>query len=175
MIKRIEIVLALAFLIALPSAFAADQSASEASVKQLLEVSQVHKILDATMAQMDGFMKQTMQQAIQGQSVTPQVRKDIEKRQAQMMSIFKEMLDWQKLEPMYIRVYQKSFTQPEIDNLIAMYQTPGGQTLLNKMPIVMQNTMAEMQQVMQPMMQKIQRMQQEVLAEIQAEKTKKGG
>ena len=175
MIKRIEIVLALAFSFALPGAFAADQSPSEASVKQLLEVSQIHKILDTTMAQMDGFMKQTMQQAIQGQPVTPQVRKDIEKRQAQMMSIFKEMLDWQKLEPMYIRVYQKSFTQPEIDNLIAMYRTPGGQTLLSKMPIVMQNTMAEMQQVMQPMIQKIQRMQQEVLAEIQADKAKKGG
>jgi len=175
MIKRIAIVLALMCSIALSSVFAADAPPSEASVKQLLEVSQVHKILNATMGQMDAFMKQTMQQATQGQPVTPEVRKDIEKRQAQMMSILKETLDWNKLGPMYVRVYQKSFTQPEIDNLIAMYQTPGGQTLLNKMPIVMQNTMTEMQQFMQPMIQKIQRMQQEVVAEIQAEKAKKGG
>jgi uncharacterized protein len=92
-----------------------------------------------------------------------------------MMSMFKEMLDWNKLEALYVRVYQKSFTQVEIDNLIAMYQTPGGQTLLNKMPIVLQNTMTEMQPLLQPMIERIQRMQQEVTAEIQADKSKKGG
>jgi len=127
------------------------------------------------MAQMDGLMKQAIQQATQGQSLSPQVKRDIEKRQAEMMSIFKEMLDWHKLEPMYIRVYQKTFTQPEVDNLIAMYQSPGGQTLLNKMPIVFQNTISEMQPIMQPIMQRIQRMQQDVVAEIQAEKSKKSG
>ena len=89
--------------------------------------------------------------------------------------MFKEMLDWNKLEALYVRVYQKSFTQVEIDNLIAMYQTPGGQTLLNKMPIVLQNTMTEMQPLLQPMIERIQRMQQEVTAEIQADKSKKGG
>jgi hypothetical protein len=127
------------------------------------------------MAQMDGFMKQALQQATQGQQLTPEVKRNIEKRQAEMISIFKEVLDWNKLEAMYVRVYQKSFTQPEIDNLIAMYKTPGGQTLLKKMPIVLQNTMTEMQEIMRPMMQRIQQMQQEVVAEIQAEKTKKGG
>ena len=89
--------------------------------------------------------------------------------------MLKELLDWSKLEPMYTRVYQKSFTQTEVDNLIAMYKTPGAQTLLNKMPIVLQNTMVEMQQLMKPVLQRIQRMQQEVLADIQAEKTQKGG
>jgi len=171
MIKRILVLL----IVVSSVAYAADQTPSEASVKQLLEVSQVHKILDATMAQMDALMKQAMQQATQGQLVPPKVQKDIDRRQAEMMSIFKETLDWNRLEPMYVRVYQKSFTQPEIDNLIAMYRTPGAQTMLNKMPIVLQNTMAEMQQIMQPMMQRIQRMQQEVVAELQADKSKNGG
>jgi uncharacterized protein len=84
------------------------------------------------------------------------------------------MLDWHKLEPMYIRVYQKTFTQSEVDNLIAMYQSPGGKALLNKMPVVLQNTMNEMQPIMQPIMQRIQRMQRDVVADIQAEKKKSG-
>jgi peroxiredoxin family protein len=42
---------------------------------------------------------------------------------------------------------------------------------LTKMPVVMQNTMNEMQQMMQPMIQRIGRMQQEVVAE----KKKSGG
>jgi hypothetical protein len=171
MIKRILVLL----IVVSSVAYAADQVPSEASVKQLLELSQVHKILDATMAQMDALMRQAMQQATRGQFVSPKVQKDIDRRQAEMMSIFKETLDWNRLGPMYVRVYQKSFTQPEIDNLIAMYRTPGAQTMLNKMPIVLQNTMAEMQQIMQPMMQRIQRMQQEVVAELQADKSKNGG
>jgi hypothetical protein len=76
---------------------------------------------------------------------------------------------------MYVRIYQKSFTQGEIDGLIAFYKTSTGQALLTKMPVVMQNTMNELQQMMQPMMQRIGRMQQEVVAEIQAEKKKSGG
>jgi hypothetical protein len=156
------------------ASYAAETPPNEESVRKLLEVSQIHKVLDAVMGQMDGYMKQAIAQVTQGQSLSPQMKKNIERRQAEMVSIFKEMLDWHKLEPMYIRVYQKTFTQSEVDNLIAMYQSPGGQALLNKMPVVLQNTMNEMQPIMQPIMQRIQRMQRDVVADIQAEKKKSG-
>ena len=148
---------------------------SEASVKRLLEVMQAHKMLDATMAQMSAFMKQMMEQATQGQKITPQIQKDIDRRQSEMTNTFKEVLDWNKLEPMYVRVYQKSFTQPELDGMIGFYKTTAGQAVITKMPVVMQNTMSEMQQMMQPMIQRMRQQQQEVVAEIKAENEKKGG
>ena len=175
MTNRIPIVIALSCSIALSIGLAADNPPSEASIKQLLEVGQAHKLIDAMVAQIDAYMKQAMQQATQGQRITPEVQKDIERRQAEMMAAMKELIDWNKLEPMYVRIYQKSFTQGEIDGLIAFYKTSTGQALLTKMPVVMQNTMNELQQMMQPMMQRIGRMQQEVVAEIQAEKKKSGG
>ncbi len=126
------------------------------------------------MAQMDGYMKTAIQQVTQGQQISPQIQKDIDKRISETMSGFKEILDWNKLEPMYVRVYQKSFTQGEVDGMIAFYKTPAGQAVINKMPVVMQNTMNEVQQMMAPAVQRIQRMQQDVIAEMQAEKGKKG-
>jgi hypothetical protein len=153
-------------------ALAADNPPTETSVKQLLDVMQVHKLLDATVSQMDTFMKQAMQQVTQGQQVTPEVQKSIDQGHAEAMSTLKEILDWNKLEPMYVRVYQKSFSQAEIDGLTAMYKSPAGQTLLTKMPVVMQNTMSEMQQLLQPVIQRIQRTQRDVAAKIQAEKAK---
>lgn len=174
MIKRTAI-LALTCSIVLPNGFAADQPPTEASIKQLLEVGQAHKLTDAMMAQMDGLMKQAMQQAAQGQRLSSKIQKDIERRHAEIMGAVKEVLDWNKLEPMYVRVYQKSFSQQEVDGLLAFYKTPTGQAVLNKMPVVLQNTTTEVQQMMQPMIQRMQRMQQEVVAEIQAEKTKKDG
>jgi hypothetical protein len=175
MTNRIPIVIALSCSIALSIGLAADNPPSEASIKQLLEVGQAHKLIDAMVAQIDAYMKQAMQQATQGRHVTPEIQKDIETRQAEMTAAMKEVLDWNKLEPMYVRIYQKSFTQGDVDGLIAFYKTPTGQALLTKMPVVMQNSMNEVQQMMQPMIQRIQRMQQEVVAELQAEKKKSGG
>jgi hypothetical protein len=155
-------------------ALAAGNPPSEASVKQLLEVTQVHKLLDSTMSQMDSFMKNAMQQATQGQPVSPQIQKHIDKETSEMMKVMKEELSWEKLEPMYVRVYQQSFNQDEVNGLVALYKTSSGQVLINKMPVVMQNTFTEMQKMMGPLMQRIQRTQQEIVAEIQAEKGKNG-
>jgi hypothetical protein len=181
MLKRILIVLSVSCSVA----FAADPPPAsssttgdvptEASIKQLLEVGQAQKLINTMMAQMDAFIKSTMQQATQGQQVTAKVQQDIDKRQAEMMAGMKEMLDWNKLEPMYVRVYQKSLTQQEVDGMTAFYKTPTGQALLTKMPVVMQNTINEMQQMMAPMIQRVKQVQQEIVAEIQAEKENKGG
>jgi uncharacterized protein len=172
MIKPILIAVALSCSVASSVFSAADNnSPSEASIKQLLDVGQAHKLVDTMTAQMDGYMKQIMQQATQGERVSPETQKHIDSLEAEMMFALKEVLDWNKLEPMYVRVYQKSFTQAEVDGLIAFYKTPTGQALLTKMPAVMQNTLNEVQ----PMMQRMQRMQQDVVAEIQAQKKKSRG
>jgi uncharacterized protein len=102
------------------------------------------------------------------------IEKQIDKSRADLQTMLREIPDWNKLEPMYVRVYQKSFTQQEVDQLIAMYQTPAGQALLNKMPLVMQNTVAEMQQLIQPVMQRMQQSQQQIAAQIRAQKPKQG-
>lgn len=158
-----------------PGTSGAGTPPSEASIKQLLEVAQAHKLIDSVIAQMNGLMSQAIQQATQGQDVPPKVQKDIDKRQAELVGLMKELLDWNKLEPMYVRIYQKSFSQQEVDGMIAFYKTPAGQAVIGKMPAVMQNTMDEMQQMMAPVMQKMQRMQQDVVAEMKAAGQKKGG
>ena len=155
-----------------PTASAAGTPPSEASIKQLLEVAQAHKLIDSVMAQMDGLMTQAIQKATQGREVPPKVQQDIDKRQAEVVGLMKELLHWTKLEPMYVRIYQKSFSQQEVDGMIAFYKTPAGQAVIGKMPAVMQTTMDEMQQMLAPAMQKMQRMQQDVITEMKAEKKK---
>lgn len=158
-----------------PGAGPASNPPSEASIKQLLQLAQAQKLIDSVMAQMDTLMIQTIQQATQGQEIPPKVQKEIDKQRAEMVVFMKELLDWNKLEPMYVRIYQKTFSQQEVDGMIAFYQTPAGQAVVAKMPAVMQNTMDEIQQMMGPMMQKMQRMQQDVVAEMKAQGQKKGG
>jgi hypothetical protein len=158
-----------------PSVAAAGSPPSEASVKQLLEVTHARQLVDTVMSQMDQMMKNIMQQVTQGQPVPPGVQRTFDQTHAEVVSAMKEQLAWEKLEPMYVRIYQKSFTQGELDGIIGFYKTQAGQAVINKMPVVMQNTMNEVQQMMAPMMQRVQRMQQEMVAQMQAEKAKKSG
>jgi len=52
------------------------------------------------------------------------------------------------------------------------YQTPAGKAVTDMMPLIMQNSMAEVSQMMVPMMQRAGQMQKEFMAEAQAEKAK---
>ena len=158
-----------------PTSPAPSSPPSEASIKQLLEVAQARKLVDSIMMQMGNLMEQSMAQATKGQTVPPKVQKEIDKGRSETSAMMKDLLDWSKLEPLYVRVYQKSFSQQEVDGMIAFYKTPAGQAVIGKMPAVMQNTMDEMQQMMAPVMQKIQKMQQDVVAEMKAETKNKGG
>ena len=183
MFKRILLILALGSAVAhgaetpspAPSASVASAAPSEASIRQLLEVAQARKLIDSVMSQMDTLMLQTIQQATQGKEAPARIQKEIDKRQAEIVAMMKELLDWNKLEPMYIRIYQKTFSQEEVDGMIAFYKTPAGQAVIAKMPRAMQTTMDEMQQSLAPVMQKLQRMHQDVVTEMKAEAPKKGG
>jgi hypothetical protein len=181
MFQRILSILLLSGSIALaadnpsPTSPAPSQPPSEASIKQLLEVAQARKLIDAVMTQMDNLMQQSIAQVTQGQKIPPKVQTDIDARRGEMIAMMKELLDWTKLEPMYIRVYQKAFSQQEVDGMIAFYKTPPGQAVIAKMPAVLQSTIEEMQQMMAPVMQKMQKMQQDVAAGMKAESKNKGG
>ncbi|MFA5263575.1 MAG: DUF2059 domain-containing protein [Opitutaceae bacterium] len=177
MLKRILIVIACIC----SAAFAADTQPSEASVKaqpseasikELLRVMDAHKLLDSITSQMDGYMQSFMAQASQGQTITPEQQKIMDKMRAKTVAIMKEELNWEQFEPLYLRVYTQSFSQEEVDGMIAFYASPIGKSVMNKMPLVMKNAMTEMQGRMKPIMMKMQGVQQEMMQEMQAEKAK---
>ena len=116
MLKRTLLILALCGSAAFgaenasPGPSATGSPASEESIKQLLEVAQARKLIDSVMSQMDTLMLQTIQQATQGKEIPPKVQKEIDTQQAEVTRLMKELLDWSKLEPMYVRIYQKTFS-----------------------------------------------------------------
>ena len=160
---------------ATPSPTAKPIPASEASIRQLLEVTQARKLVDSLMSQMDLLMQQAVAQAVHGQTIPPTVQKQIDQERTEMIAMMRDLLDWQKLEPMYVRIYQKTFSQQELDGMLAFYKTPAGAAVINKMPAIMQNTMDEMQAMMGPVMEKMKKMQERVVAGMKAEKKNKGG
>jgi uncharacterized protein len=67
-----------------------------------------------------------------------------------------------------LRVYQATYTQDDVDGLIAFYKTPAGQALINKSPLMMQNMMDEMRTLMRPMIQRIAQIKKEAEQDMKA-------
>ncbi|MFO1450661.1 MAG: DUF2059 domain-containing protein [Opitutaceae bacterium] len=161
----ISVVCALSFGAA---AFAA--APSQASIERLLSVTEVEKLLGTMYQQMDGMMKAGMDQALRGKTLPPEAQKLAETLRAKLMANMKQELGWDAMKDLYIQVYAESFTQEEIDGLIAFYESPAGRAFVAKMPIVMQKSMTMMQSRMGPIMQNMQRSLQEAIQEVQAVK-----
>ena len=162
--KRLLLSLALAC----SAAFAADTKPTEASIKELLALSDAPKLIDGVIGQIDQMMSGMVAQATQGQQLSEKQQAALASFQSKYAILMREELSWAKMEPTYIRIYQNALNQEEIDGMIAFYKTPAGQAVIKKMPALMQQIMAEMPAMMGPLMQKLQPIAQEFEAELKA-------
>lgn len=161
-----------ALVLVVSTASAAESPASEASIQEMLRITETRKLVDGMFPQIEAMMRSSMQQALKGHAISAEEQNAIDKMITKMLSTMQEELSWEKLEPLYLSIYQKSFTQEEVDGMLAFYRSPAGAALIKKMPVVIQESMAAMQNRMGPMMQKIQTAVQETIAEIAAEPTR---
>lgn len=159
-------------LFTLSPVFAAEQPASEASIRELMIVTESKKLIEGTVGQVDAMMQASMQQAIGGQPISPEQQKVLDQMRAKMVALLKEQLGWASLEPMMIDIYQKTFTEKEVRGMLDFYRTDAGKAVIAKMPLVMQHTMQAMQMRMSQMMPKMQQLQQETLAQLKEARKK---
>lgn len=152
------------------SAFAADVPASEASIRELIEVTQSRKMLDGLMAQTAIMLKAQIQQSIPGKKYTAKQQEILNEMQNKIVAVFIDEMKWESLEPMFVDIYKKSFTQSDMDDMISFYKSKAGQNMIAKMPLVMQNTMQAMQGRMALLMPKLEKIQNETITQMKAAK-----
>jgi len=162
MLKITRFILLFLF-VALQPAFAADNAPSDASIRELLDVTQSKKLLDNSLSRIDELMRASMQQSLGDNTFTKEQQKIMDDMEVKMIALFKDEMSWDSLEPAFVDVYRKSFTQQEIDGMLKFYKSPAGQAVIAKMPLVMQNSMQMMQGKMSAMMPKLQKLQQETI------------
>src|SRR6202021_1725294 len=132
-----------------------NRAASYASIRQMLELTNAQQMVAGMKAQMTTMMNAGMQNAMRGQTVTPERQAILDRMAAKMSAVFDEMLSWDALLPIYLRTYRDSFTQDEIDGAIKFYKSAAGQAYVKKLPLVMQNVMREMQDFTKPAQEKM--------------------
>jgi hypothetical protein len=163
-----------AFLLAAAPAIANDAPPTEESIKQLLTLTNAHQMLDQVRLQMDSLMGNAMRDALQGQTLTPERQAVLDRMKAKMVTVINQSLNWDDLEPMYVRTYRASLTQDELDGMLNFYTSPAGQAYIKKMPVIMQNIIAEMQGMIKPMQHKMVEIQRQAIQELKDLKTSQG-
>lgn len=141
---------------------------SDASLKQLLAITQAQKLLDDMRAQIDSLMNNAIEQGLNGQTPNAEQQQAITNMRKRMVALMQNALVWENVEPIYLRVYKESLTEEEVAGMLSFYKTPAGQAVINKMPVIMQKTMLEFQQIMSGWLPQMQKIQQDFVTELKA-------
>lgn len=148
-LARFSTSLALALVFGAGSALAQDGSFTAThreAVRQLMEVTRVRELTEQSA---DAMLKGQLQQMPQ---LAPYA--------TVLQDFYHEQMSWTALEPEYTRLYLELFTEPEVRELIAFYQSPLGQKMLTKMPLLMaKSSELATRRIQAAMPQLMQRMQ----------------
>ena len=148
---------------------AADAPASEASVRQLMVETESRKLLDSIHAQVDASLEAGMKAGLGDTKLTPSQQKIMDDMRRKMGALLQDELSWEHFEPLIVDVYRQSFSQKEVDGMLAFYRSEAGRAVIAKMPHAMEITMKRTQQMVADMNPKMQKIIAEMLEAIKAD------
>jgi hypothetical protein len=128
----------------------------EAKIESLLELTNGQ----ATMNRVFEQMKAAAAPAIPG-SATPEQRAKAQELQSKILDLMKTRMSWEKVRPAYVKAYSETFSEKEIDGILAFYESPAGRAMQAKMPMFMSRIMALAQAQVGELMPEIQRITRE--------------
>ena len=118
----------------------ADEASKSVKAEELLQLTQG----DQMMKMMEPMMKGMLAQMDKDMPAEQRAKGD--EMQGKMMALVAVSLS--KAKPALAKVYTDTYTEEEIDGILAFYKSPAGKAFLQKMPEVMQRSMPVMMQMM---------------------------
>jgi len=131
--------------------------ASDETVKQLLEVTRGRQLVDSIVPYLDQFSNDLSRRMSASKKLTAAQQAAFNAAVAKSMAEYRAEFTWEKLQPLYVDAYARTFTEEETKAIIAFYQTPAGQSLLTKLGGVMRSIMTSEQMQVQNARQRMQK------------------
>lgn len=129
---------------------------SPESVHKLVALLKVDRAREVTVAMIDRPISMAVQRALQGQEPSDDEKKEIADLHAKVTAAVNDCLSDSMLEGLYEKAYAHTFTQDEIDGLIAFFSTPVGRAYVDHEPALMQQTNAAIQKALRAKMMALQ-------------------
>ena len=122
------------------------------TIEKYLEVSQARKMQEETYAQIQQNLKNNIETVVKQQwGVTELSAKErvlfdeyFKIFSVKNAQIEKRFFNWETVKPMQVRAVRNTYSEEELEQLIAFYESPIGQTFIKKTPKFTSNVMNEM-------------------------------
>jgi hypothetical protein len=159
--------LALLLVIALvfPIAAHADETSRRAKAKEMVNLLHTDRGVQQIS---DNFMKQLSiaGEKLIGPSATPESKAQLADLEKKFSQLIDEQVGWKVMEPALTDIYAQTFSEEDLNGIIAFYKSPAGSALIEKMPKVnaaatqlLQSKMSAMQPQMKQIYEDFQRSQ----------------
>ena len=131
--NRITTIAALAFALTLPTLAHADDASLRAKAEQLIATQNTEKNIRQIAANIASQLSDAADRAA-GPDATADQKARVEDFKKQAAQLVEASVGWDAMKPALIDLYAKTFTEDQLDQILAFYKTPAGATLLEKMP-----------------------------------------
>ncbi|HYG07564.1 MAG TPA: DUF2059 domain-containing protein [Stenotrophomonas sp.] len=138
---------------------------SDGDVNRLLAASRAQTMLDSMLPQLEQMQRQQFAQVAAGRTLTAAQQAQLQKLQERTRQTLTQALSWSQMRPLYVDLYKRTFSREDVIAMAEFYESPAGQSLLDKTPLLMRNVMGAIQQKMTPMMADLQKDLDQILAE----------
>ena len=109
-------------LLSISSISLASDSTKNEKIHELLNLLDMDSMVESMYSQME-VMMQNMSKEM---GVIEDEKPILDKYYSKMTSIMKEEMSWEKIEPAVIDIYERNFSDKEIDDMLAFYRTESG-------------------------------------------------
>lgn len=166
--RRVLIAAALVVL-ATPGLAHADEASKKAKVEQILVITHSDKTFNMMV---ENGMKQGEQAAMSlfgdPSQMSAKDKEILANFESKMLATFKAESGWETMKPELVALYAKTYTEEEIDSILAFYKSPAGQAMIEKTPEIIAQSSAIAQGHFQTMQPKLQALFLEFKKEIDA-------
>ena len=138
----------------------ADDASKRAKAEQLFTLLHMDTMMDQLMTGVRRQVQQITESMPGADQATPDQKKQIVDFQQRVMNVVDQKIGWKALKPDFINLYASTYTEEELDGILAFYKSPIGQRMIEKTPEltakstqITQQKMAELQPVLSQMVQ----------------------
>lgn len=157
--KRLTSLLALA-LFCFSLAAQTPDPAKIANIEEIFAITKADQMQQQVFSQLEAMAAAQLQKT-PGYVQNPDALREMNQR---LFQILTQRMNWGKIKPSFVTLYDETFSASEISGMLAFYKTPAGAAMLSKMPVLMSKTMTLAQALMADAMPDVQRTVEEFIA-----------
>ena len=126
-----------AFIALVCTAANADNTTKSAKIEEMFRITKIDRIQEQVMDQLRGVLGNMFDQP----GVPAEVKDSRKELEDEVWGIIRKRISFEKMKGDYVRIYNENLSEAEVDSILAFYKTPGGQAMLEKLPVLMKRGM----------------------------------